>query len=40
MIYAQTKIRPENETLKIVWDCEIQTDYLIPARRLDLVIVH
>ena len=26
----------ENETDEIFWDFEIQTDYLIPARRLDL----
>ena len=29
----------ENETHKILWDFEIQTDYLIPARRIDLAIV-
>ena len=29
----------ENETLEILWDIEIQTDYLISARRPDLVIV-
>ena len=26
----------ENVTYKILWDFEIPTDYLIPARRLDL----
>ena len=26
----------ENETYKILWDFEIQTDHLIPARRPDL----
>ena len=30
----------ENETHKILWDFEIQTDHLIPARRPDLVIVN
>ena len=29
----------ENETHKIHWDSEIQTDHRIPARRLDLVII-
>ena len=30
----------ENETHKILWGFEIQTDYLISARPLDLVIVN
>ena len=30
----------ENETLKILWDFEIQTDHLISARRPDQVIVN
>ena len=30
----------EKETLKIHWDFEIQTDYLIPARRPDSEIVN
>ena len=30
----------ENETHKILWDFEIQTDHLISARRQDLVIVN
>ena len=30
----------ENETLKILWDFEIQTDHLIQAKRLELVIVN
>ena len=29
----------ENETPKILWDFDIQTDHLIPARRPDLVTV-
>ena len=27
----------ENETQKLLWDCEIQTDHLIWVRRPDLV---
>ena len=30
----------ENEMQKILWDFEIQTDHLIPARRPDLVITN
>ena len=30
----------ENETHKILWDFETQTDHLTPARRPDLVIVN
>ena len=30
----------ENETQKLLWDFEIQTDDLISAKRLDLVIVY
>ena len=30
----------ENETHKILWDLEIQTNHLILARRPDLVIVY
>ena len=29
----------ENETYKILWDFEIQTDHLISARRPDIVII-
>ena len=29
----------ENETHKILWDFEIKTDHLIPARRPDLVLI-
>ena len=29
----------ENETHRILWDCEIQTDHSIPAMRPDLIIV-
>ena len=31
---------PENETNKLLWDFEIQTDQLISARRPDLVITN
>ena len=31
---------PKNETHKVVWDFEIQTDHLISARRSDLVIIN
>ena len=30
---------PGNETHKIIWYFQIQTEHLIPARRLDLVII-
>ena len=30
---------PENETHKILWDFEIQTDYWIPDWRRNLVII-
>ena len=30
----------ESETHKLLWDFEIQTDYLFSARWLDLVIVN
>ena len=30
----------ENETLKILWDFEVQTDLLIPARRPDVTLVN
>ena len=29
----------ENETHKILWDFEIQTDHLILDKRLDLVLI-
>ena len=31
---------PENETHKLLWDFEIQTDHLISARRPELIIVN
>ena len=30
----------ENATHKLLWDFNIQTDHLIPARRLDLIIIN
>ncbi len=30
----------ENDTHKLLWDFNIQTDHLIPARRPDLIIVN
>ena len=30
----------ENETHKLLWDLKIQTDHLIPAKRLDQVIIN
>ena len=30
----------ENDTHKLRWDFKIQTDHLIPARRLDLIIIN
>ena len=31
---------PENDTHKLLWDFDIQTDLLISARRLDLIIIN
>ena len=30
----------ENDTHKLLWDFDIQTGYLIPARRPDLIIIN
>ena len=30
----------ENETQKILWDFEIQTVHLIPARKPDLIVIN
>ena len=30
----------ENDTYKLLWDFDIQTDHLILARRLDLIIIN
>ena len=29
----------ENKTHKILWDCEIKTNYLIHARRPDFILI-
>ena len=31
---------PENDTHKLLWDFDIQTDHLIPVRRPDLIIIN
>ena len=31
---------PENDTHKLLWDFDIQTDHLISARRPDLIIIN
>ena len=38
-VYKQESIL-ENETHKVLWDFEIQTDHVIPPRRLDLKIIN
>ena len=40
MVYAQPRIRPKNETHKILSDFQIQMDHLISARTPDLIIVN
>ena len=30
----------ENDSHKLLWDFNIQTDHLIPARKLDLIIIN
>ena len=30
----------ENDTYKLLWDFDVHTDHLIPARRLDLIIIN
>ena len=30
----------ENDTHKLLWDFNIQTDHLIPARRPDIIIIN
>ena len=30
----------ENDTHKLLWDFDVQTDHLIAARRLDLIIIN
>ena len=40
MVCAQPPVFLENETHKFLWDFDIQTDYLISARRPDLIIIN
>ena len=40
MVYAQSAPVLENATHKLLWDFNIQTDHLIPARRPDLIIIN
>ena len=30
----------ENETVKILWDINVQCDNVIQARRLDVIVIH
>ena len=30
----------ENDSHKLLWDFDVQTDHLIPARRPDLIIIN
>ena len=40
MVYAQPGACPKNDSHKLLWDFNIQTDHLIPARRPDLIIIN
>ena len=40
MVYAQPAPVLENDSHKLLWDFNIQTDHLIPARRPDLIIIN
>ena len=40
MVYAQPEPVLENDTHKLLWDFDIQTDHLISARRPDLIIIN
>ena len=40
MVYAQPRICPKNERHKLLWDFEIQTDYLISVKRPDIIIIN
>ena len=39
MVYAQPSTFLENATHKLLWDFNLQTDQLIPARRPELIII-
>ena len=38
-MHNQTSVQ-ENDTDKLLWDFDIQTDYIISARRPDLIIIN
>ena len=40
MVYAETSTRLGNETLKLLWDFEIQMDHQISASQPDLIIIN
>ena len=40
MVYAQPSICPKNDTHKLLWYFDIQTDHLISARRPALIIIN
>ena len=40
MVYAPPSICLENETHKLLWDFDIQTDHLMSAGRPDLIIIN
>ena len=40
MEYAQPESVIENDSHKLLWDFEIQTDHLIQVRRPDLIIIN
>ena len=40
MVYAQPASVLENDTDKLQWDFDIQTDHQISARRLDFIIIN
>ena len=40
MLYANQESILKNETYKLLWDVEIQTDHLISTRRPDLIIIN
>ena len=40
MVYAQLSTVLENDTHKLLWDFDIQTDHLISARRPDLIVIN
>ena len=39
MACVQTRMSLENETLKIIWDLQMQINHSIIARRADVVLI-